>query len=29
LMFGDKYMEFDNSEDLREAPPEVVKQKKD
>jgi len=28
-MFGDKYMEFDNSEDLREAPPEVVKQKKD
>jgi hypothetical protein len=28
-MFGDKYMEFDNSEDLRNAPPEVVKQKKD
>jgi hypothetical protein len=28
-MFGDKYMEFDNSEDLRQAPPEVVKQKKD
>jgi hypothetical protein len=28
-MFGDGYMEFDNSEDLREAPPEVVKQKKD
>jgi hypothetical protein len=28
-MFGDKYMEFDNSEDLRQAPPEVVKAKKD
>ena len=28
-MFGDNYMEFDNSEDLRNAPPEVVKQKKD
>jgi cytidyltransferase-like protein len=28
-MFGDKYMEFDNSEDLRQASPEVVKQKKD
>jgi len=28
-MFGDRYMEFDNSEDLREAPPEVVKQKKE
>jgi hypothetical protein len=28
-MFGDRYMEFDNSEDLRNAPPEVVKQKKD
>jgi hypothetical protein len=28
-MFGDKYMEFDNSQDLRQAPPEVVKQKKD
>jgi hypothetical protein len=28
-MFGNGYMEFDNSEDLREAPPEVVKQKKD
>ena len=28
-MFGDAYMEFDNSEDLRQAPPEVVKQKKD
>lgn len=27
-MFGDNYHEFDNSEDLREAPPEVVKQKK-
>lgn len=27
--FGDNYMEFDNSEDLRNAPPEVVKQKKD
>ena len=28
-MFGDNYMEFDNSEDLRTASPEVVKQKKD
>ena len=28
-MFGDKYMEIDNSEDLRQAPPEVVKAKKD
>ena len=28
-MFGDNYMEFDNSEDLRNAPPEVVKAKKD
>jgi hypothetical protein len=28
-MFGDRYFEFDNSEDLRQAPPEVVKQKKD
>ena len=28
-LFGDKYMEFDNSEDLRQAPPEVVKAKKD
>ena len=28
-MFGDRYMEFDNSEDLRQAPPEVVKAKKD
>jgi dephospho-CoA kinase len=27
-MFGNNYMEFDNSEDLREAPPDVVKQKK-
>lgn len=27
-IFADRYMEFDNSEDLREAPPEVVKQKK-
>jgi len=27
-MFADRYMEFDNSEDLREAPPDVVKQKK-
>ena len=27
-MFGDNYHEFDNSEDLRSAPPEVVKQKK-
>jgi Zeta toxin len=28
-MFGDNYMEFDNSEDLRQAPPEVVKAKKE
>ena len=28
-MFGDNYMEFDNSEDLRQAAPEVVKAKKD
>ena len=28
-MFGQNYMEFDNSQDLRQAPPEVVKQKKD
>lgn len=28
-LFGDKYMEFDNSEDLRKAPPEVVQQKND
>jgi predicted ABC-type ATPase len=28
-MFGDRYYEFDNSEDLRNAPPEVVKQKKE
>ena len=28
-MFGDRYFEFDNSEDLRQASPEVVKQKKD
>ena len=28
-MFGQNYYEFDNSEDLREAPPELVKQKKD
>jgi len=28
-LFGDKYFEFDNSQDLREAPPEIVKQKKD
>ena len=27
-MFGSNYIEFDNSEDLREAPPEVVRQKK-
>lgn len=27
-LFRDKYMEFDNSEDLRQAPPEVVKAKK-
>jgi hypothetical protein len=28
-LFGDKYMEFDNSEDLRQAPPETVKAKKE
>jgi dephospho-CoA kinase len=28
-IFGDNYVEFDNSEDLRQAPPEVVKAKKD
>lgn len=28
-MFGQSYTEFDNSEDLRQAPPEVVKAKKD
>lgn len=28
-LFGGNYMEFDNSEDLRNAPPEVVKAKKD
>jgi dephospho-CoA kinase len=28
-MFGPNYMEFDNSEDLRKAPPEVVKAKKE
>ena len=28
-MFGDNYMEFDNSEDLRTAPPEVVNAKKE
>ena len=28
-MFGKNYMEFDNSEDLRTAPPEVVKAKKE
>jgi len=28
-MFGDNYNEFDNSEDLRNADPELVKQKKD
>ena len=28
-LFGDRYMEFDNSEDLRNAPPEVVKAKKE
>ena len=28
-MFGNKYMEFDNSQDLRQAPPDVVKAKKD
>ena len=28
-MFGQNYVEFDNSEDLRQAPPEVVKAKKE
>jgi len=28
-MFGQNYLEFDNSEDLRKANPDVVKQKKD
>jgi predicted kinase len=28
-LFGQNYMEFDNSEDLRQAAPEVVKSKKD
>jgi hypothetical protein len=28
-MFGDRYREFENSEDLRQASPEVVKQKKE
>ena len=28
-LFGDNYMEFDNSEDLRTAPPEVVNAKKE
>ena len=28
-LFGDKYMEFDNSEDLRNASPEIVKAKKE
>jgi dephospho-CoA kinase len=28
-LFGQNYMEFDNSEDLRNAPPEVVKAKKE
>lgn len=28
-LFGNNYVEFDNSEDLRNAPPEVVKQKKE
>lgn len=28
-LFGDRYYEIDNSQDLRQAPPEVVKQKKD
>ena len=28
-LFGDKYMEFDNSEDLRKANADIVKQKKD
>jgi phosphopantetheine adenylyltransferase len=27
-LFGDKYVEFDNSEDLRSSDPEIVKQKK-
>jgi len=27
-LFSDNYMEFDNSEDLREAPPDVVRDKK-
>lgn len=27
--FGDNYHEFDNSDDLRQAPPELIKQKKD
>jgi predicted ABC-type ATPase len=27
-LFSDRYMEFDNSEDLRQAPPDVVKEKK-
>jgi predicted ABC-type ATPase len=28
-LFGDRYMEYDNSEDLRQAEPEVVKSKKE
>ena len=28
-LFGQNYMEFDNSQDLRQAPPEVVKAKKE
>lgn len=28
-LFGSNYLEFDNSHDLREAPPELVKQKRD
>ena len=28
-LFGDSYREFDNSEDLRQAPPDIVKQKKE
>jgi len=28
-LFGDKYFEYDNSEDLRQADPETVKAKKD
>jgi len=28
-LFGQNYMEFDNSQDLRQAPPEVVKNKKE